>query len=382
MFIRVFLYRLKSNFRDPIRLFWMLIFPYIMAVVFALAIMPMGEMKFEPLKVAVVEDSSSQANPAYKEFFDSISAPDAEQRFLDVTYMDEETAIKELNAFNITGFYTSTSDGKLELSINRSEIDQTILRSIADSYNQISFVIGESIQSNPTKAMAIMESLDKVNTQNLLQNKNFREEGNPTAVYFFALIGMFIMYAMNFSLNEVTHLQGDLSTQGARVLVSPAPKSSLLLASISSAFTIQMLNSIAFMVFLDKVIGFSVLHFGLPLWGLLILANITAIAMGATLATFVKGSFDVKISTAIAISMICSFFAGLMNDGIRAYMINNLRFVARLNPAELIADSFYSMYFFQDQARVLENCLILGAITLFLAAISIIKIRRSSYASI
>ncbi len=382
MFKRIYLYRLKAMFRDPSTLFWMLIFPYLLAIIFSIVILPVGNLKFEALKVAVVQNEALEQNPSLKSFFTSISSDSAENKLLSLEYMDEQGAVKELDAFAITGFYTALSDGTLELSLNRSSIDQTILRSIADSYNQISKVVNATIQSHPQEAEAIVNSLNWLDTQDLLRDKNYRSEGNAMVVYFFALIGMFIMYAMNFAMVEISYLQGNLSKQGARVLVSPASKGSLLLASLAAAMTIQMANSIVFIIFLDKVIGIPLLHFGLPLWTLLFIANITAMTLGTALATMVKGSMDMKIGVAISISMLCSFLAGLMTEGIRFFMINNFPFLARLNPAELIADSFYSLYFFADNARVWQNCLILAAIALVLSILSAFKLRRSDYASI
>lgn len=382
MFGRIYLYRIKASFREPVTLFWSLIFPYLLAVIFAIVILPMGKLQFEPLKVAVVQNNLPEQDSSFKAFFDELSAADSDMQLLEVEYTDEEEAVKQLNSFAISGFFTTQNDGTLELALNRSDIEQTILRSIADSYNQISKVVGDTLQKQSDKAEVILSNLQRVDTTKLLQDNRFREDGNIMAVYFFALIGMYIMYAMNFALIEVTYMQGNLSYQGARVLVSPSSKVSLLLASLSAAFTIQMTNSVLFMIFLDKIIGIPVLRFGLPLWVLLAVANLTTIAMGSALATLVKGNMEVKISLAIGVSMLCSFLAGLMTEGVRFLMINTFPRLARLNPAELIADSFYSLYFFADQARVWENCLILAALAIIFSTMSLFKLRRSNYASI
>ncbi len=381
MFTRIYAYRIKTNCVTLPRFFWMLAFPYILAIIFAV-LLPVGTAPIEPLKVAVIEGQAAAPNQAAHVFFDSLSSSDSETKLLDLEYQTETTALQGLLDFSLSGVFRVQEDGHLELIINRSDIEQTILRSVADSFNQISLAVNAAIDSNPAQAEAIVSSLNWVDTAAMFKDNAYRQDGNPMVAYIFALIGMFVMYAMNFTLIEVTYLQGDLSKQGARVLVSPASKLSLILASVCAAFTIQMLNTIAYLFFLDKVIGVPLLHFGLPLWVLMVVANLAAIALGAALATLVKGGLDVKISLAITISMICSFFAGLMTEGIRFTIINAFPRLSRLNPVELIADSFYSLYFFADEARVWENCLILAGIALILAVFSVIKLRRSDYASI
>lgn len=382
MFTRIYAYRIKTNLRDPSALFWMLAFPYILAIIFAVVILPVGTSPIEAIKVAVIEQEASTEMQAARLFFDNISSPDSSAQLLEVQYLGEAEAYQELHNFSLSGVFRVQGNGHLELIINRSDIEQTILRSVADSFNQISLAVNEAIRSNPGQAEAILASLDWVDTAKIFKDNAYRQDGNPMVTYIFALIGMFVMYAMNFTLVEVTYLQANLSKQGARVMASPASKLTLILSSVCAAFTIQMLNTIAFLFFLDKVIGVPILHFGLPLWVLMVVANLAAIALGAALATLVRGGLDLKISLAITISMVCSFLAGMMTEGIRFTIINAFPRLSRLNPVELIADSFYSMYFFADEARVWENSLILAGIAIVLAVLSIIKLRRSDYASI
>jgi len=72
----------------------------------------------------------------------------------------------------------------------------------------------------------------------------------------------------------------------------------------------------------------------------------------------------------------------MMFDGIKLIIRNNVPVLSYLNPANLIADSFYALYFYSGTTHYFINLLILCAMTVVFGFITYIVLRRQKYASL
>ena len=120
--------------------------------------------------------------------------------------------------------------------------------------------------------------------------------------------------------------------------------------------------------------------------GLTLLTGIMGCILGLSLGTFIgcvtRKSLDFKIGIHIGVSMFCCFCAGLMSNYIPAFLEQHLPFANRINPAQLIANSFYCLTFYDDHKRSAANMLTLLLMSLALGIASILLMRRKKYASI
>jgi len=105
-------------------------------------------------------------------------------------------------------------------------------------------------------------------------------------------------------------------------------------------------------------------------------------AFGAMIGCVVKGSERKKSGVMIGISMIMSYMAGMMDIGVRHPIATKAPALALVNPANLICDALYSLYFGLGPARYGRSILLLLALAAVFSLIAYGKLRRQKYASI
>jgi len=96
----------------------------------------------------------------------------------------------------------------------------------------------------------------------------------------------------------------------------------------------------------------------------------------------VKSSENVKIGMIIAITMLGSFFSGMMGITMKYIIDTNAPIINQINPASMITDGFYSLYYYDTLDRYFLNIggLIIFSITMLVLAWS--SLRRQKYDSI
>ncbi|MNI95101.1 hypothetical protein D3C73_1533130 [compost metagenome] len=80
--------------------------------------------------------------------------------------------------------------------------------------------------------------------------------------------------------------------------------------------------------------------------------------------------------------MIMSFFAGLMWIDIKYIVATKAPFFAYINPAHLISDAFYSLYYYDTYERFFVNIGLLAAISFVFYILVFLVVRRQKYASV
>ena len=76
------------------------------------------------------------------------------------------------------------------------------------------------------------------------------------------------------------------------------------------------------------------------------------------------------------------FLGGLMVGNMKDIIERTIPFINRINPAALIADSFYSLSIYDNLNRYMLNTGILVIMTVVLALLSFCLVRRERYDSI
>lgn len=112
----------------------------------------------------------------------------------------------------------------------------TVLGNIVDLYNRNTDVVVNAVQHNPSAL------LDDAFTGSIGSSSGFTKEiqltnfkPSSTARYYYALLGMVAMMAMNLAVNAVSMAQANLSALGIRRSVAPLPKLQQLLAGFLPA---------------------------------------------------------------------------------------------------------------------------------------------------
>jgi ABC-2 type transport system permease protein len=378
MFIHIYTTRLKCLLRDKEMIFWSLLFPIVLALLFNIAFSNLNEHEtFEPVNIAVVKDSAYEADMAFRDALRSVSTGD--DRLFDLKEATLSEAEALLLSNDISGYILAGEIPKLVAS--DTGLGASMAKIFLDSYGQTASSVTTILAKDPSSLSRLMASLEK--------RAEYTEEvspegGKPDNIlnYFYSLIAMACMYGAFFGNREIMDIQANLSPLAARVSVSPVHKLKSFISSILASITLSSAEILLLLLFLSKVIG---VEFGDDT-GLVILTalagSFTGVTFGAFISSLVKKDEGVKIGVIITVSMVGSFLAGMMYEDMKYIVQQNVPILSYLNPVNLLTDAFYSLYYYSTYSRYTLN---MGILAIFAAVFCIgtyLVVRRRKYASI
>ncbi|MDD2533662.1 MAG: ABC transporter permease [Eubacteriales bacterium] len=383
MIAHILKYRLKCFLRDRQMVFWTLLFPLLLATLFNFAFANLGQIdQYVQAKIAVVDNLAYQQNLPFQsviEFVSGTSEPLTTKLF-DVTFTDAKSAQTLLLNKSIDGYIELNP--KIQLVVYESGFKQTIIKGFLDDFVQTETVLTELIQNNPQSVDEDMIELAQVRRDYLADSSSNQANTNPAVIYFYSLIAMTALYGGFWGLRVVTELQADLSPQGARASIAPVHKLKRLIIEIVAALVVHFAIVLVVILYM-----FGVLHisFGSQ-WIYVILAafagSLMGVSFGACIAALVKKGEGMKIGVLISSTMIMSFLSGMMYHGIKYTVTQAIPALAWLNPANVLTDAFYALYYYDTYQRYFINLSILFAFSLIFCLLTYVVLRRQKYASI
>ena len=224
-----FLVALKANLRNRQALFWMIVFPIVLATMFNGFFGGLSEgYELKPIPMAVVEDSRWQQADGARTFVDALSGEtasssesldgtayaDINQQLLTITAADTVRKAEQLLADGtVRGYLAADGNGRLAITISREtvtaandttgsvglDISLSALRSAIDLYNRTDAVTRQTIADNPQAALSrnfwnsIGQSVDVTHETTLTHF-----QPNAIARYYYALLAMSCMIAMGY----------------------------------------------------------------------------------------------------------------------------------------------------------------------------------------
>ncbi len=379
MFLHVFINRFKCLLHNRELIFWTLLYPLVLGTFFSLAFsnMASGEA-FTSIPIAVVDTAAYQADTAFQSALDSVSeGSEAEQPLFDVTVVPQDEADRQLEEGTIKG-YVVLDDGA-HVVVKESGINQTIIKQFMDSYLQTGSAFMRVAHSNPAALADIQFDGGATHVKPVAPGK---ADPESWVTYYYALIAMASLFGGFWGIKEITDIQANLSAKGARLNVAPVNKLKMLVYSFPAAILIQFLSCVVLVVYLNFVLG---VHFGEQLLFVLIAClagSVTGVTFGAMLGAVIKGGEGIKTAVLLVTSLLMSFLSGLMVSGIKYTVVHAAPIMAYVNPANLISDAFYSLYYYTSYAKFFENVgLLLGFSAVFTLIVYLIT-RRQRYASL
>ena len=388
MFAHIYSYRLKSIVRDKQTMFWTLMFPILLATLFYLSLSNITSTEiFKGIKIAVVDNEEYKENTAFREVLQSISVNDQDEvidrnseKLFNVKFTSKSDADELLENSEIDG-YIHFDDG-IKLVVKKSGLNQTFIKGFLDDYNQTTSTVSNIIRENPT---AIQNGL----LNDISDRKEYLKEipaskasPDTTVHYFYTLIAMACLYGSFWGLKEVMAIQGNLSAQGARVNLAPTHKLKVFFVSMLAAVTVQLSEILVLLLYLVFVLN---VDFGVQTGYVIltcIIGTCTGVTFGACIAAVVKKGEGMKVGILIGGSMAMSFLAGMMYANMKLIINSKAPILRYLNPANLISDSLYSLYFYDTHTQLFINLLLLCCITVVFSLITYFVLRRQRYASI
>ncbi len=373
MFWHNFKYQLKLIFHDHALVFWTLAFPLIMATFFNLAFSNIeSSERLSIIDVAVVEDENWAKNPLFGEAFDALSEPGSKEQLFATTCTTAEEAEQLLQAEKVAAYLYLDTSGP-QIVAHSSNTDVTIIQLTAERIAEQSQIITKISEADPRK----LAELAQAETAHLRDASS--SHLSYTMIEYYTLIAMTCLYGGIVSLAAVNRCLANMSASGKRISVSPASKTQLLLGNLAASFIIQ-LAALA-LLFAYTIL---VLHvdYGDQLPQIILLSlvgSLTGLGLGVMVASLLRTNENAKIGIVIAISMFGCFLAGMMGITMKYIVDTNLPLVNQLNPANLITDGLYSLYYYGTSARFWGNVINLAIITLVIISLSAFALRKEQY---
>lgn len=393
MFIHNFKYSLKALLRNKMLIFWTFAFPIILGTLFKVAFSNIeNSEKLDIINIAIVQNEEFENNEAFKTSFEKLSDENNEDRLFNTQYTTKEEAKDLLNKGEIIGYMELKQD-KPVLTFVTNGIDETVFKHVAEEIVQTSDIIKQLSQTQIQKQIASgnyiinydeiynkaieMAKEDNVELKNI-SNSNL----SYTMIEFYTLIAMTCLYGGMLSMVSINQILANMSNKGKRIAVSPTKKSIIILSSLLASYIVQLIGLAILFLYTLFVLG---VDYGSNT-GLIILLAIVGSFAGLALGTFVgtifKASENTKTGILIALTMLGCYLSGMMGITMKYIVDKNVPIVNKINPASMITDGFYSLYYYDRLDRYWFNIASLLIFALILIVISFFSLRRQKYDSI
>ncbi len=405
MFIHVFKYRLKVLVRDRSLIFWTLLFPLVLAVLFKVTFSGLGQSEnFDPIPVGVINNSTYQQDASFQGVIKAVST--GEKPFLAVKVMSLEEGQQSLKEGKIKGYILSeaeavassgasgsASDSSTNISTNNSGDNQwsLVVKSSGISQSIVKAFLDQYSQSQA--AMYIAMASGTVNIEDLISAANQRiqytsevamTEGKMDMAlnYFYGLLAMACMYGAFFGTQEVNQIQANISHHAARINLAPVHKLKLFLYSGSAGLLIQFVQMLILLSFIVGILG---IDFGNRTGWIaltLFMGSFVGVSFGAFISAVVVGSESLKLAITLTVSMLGSMLSGMMFSDVKYLVSTHAPILQYINPVNLIADAFYSLYYFTAMDRYFTNLTLLGVFAVIFSLGTYFLVRGRKYASL
>lgn len=380
-------YAFKMLIKDKMLIFWTFAFPLILGTFFYLAFSNIeNSEKLSIIPIAIVEDEELTKNSIFKTAFDTLSSPKSDHQLFQTRYTTAEEAKKLLEDNAIVG-YLQLKEQKPQLTFNTNGIDETIFQFVTEEMNQRSQLISHLIEKKISEAPEIAPNPEEIyqDVINLVNENNVRvvdrssEHLSYTQVEFYTLVAMTCLYGGTLSMISINRILANMSPQGKRTSISPVKKWRLIFSHLLASYFVQLLGLallFAYTVFILKV------DYGehLPLIVLLaIIGSFCGLTLGMAVGVLFKVNENIKIGILISLTMLGCFLSGMMGITMKYVIDTHLPLLNQLNPASMITDGLYSLYYYETFDRYWANIFHLLMVSVVLIGISIFSLRGQTY---
>lgn len=382
MFFHNFKYTLKTLFRKKTLMFWTFAFPLFMATFFNMAFANIIEDdQLKIIDIAIINNDEFNNNMLYKETFKTLSDKDNEDRLFKIKYTTKDKAKKLLEDGKIEG-YLELKDNEPKLTFQANGINQTIIKYVVDEIHDTEKMI-LTMQVDFSKGLDDISNKinDYLNTNEIKLENKASNNLDYMMIEYYTLIAMTCLYAGSIGMIAIGETLPYLKGNGKRITISPAKKSSIVFSSVLASFIVQLLT--LGLLYLYTIFVLNV-NYGDDIAYIILLSlvgSLAGISLGLFLGTHLKSSENTKTGIMIAITMAGCFFAGMMGVGMKYVIDKNLPLLNVINPANMITDGFYALYYYTSYNRYwfnITSLLVFSAIAIVLSCIKIGRVRYDS----
>lgn len=389
MFAHNFKYSLKVLFRNKSLIFWTYIFPLILALLFNLAFKDIESNEvLKTIDIAVVNSESFENDTITKNILKELSSE--ENKIFNIEYTDLEKSKELLENKEISGYIIYDND--IKIVINNNGINETILKYTLDEIQNTKNMVNIMLNSSITKEINngnininyneiynnIMNKISNTNIKlNDISNKNL----SYTMIEYYTLIAMAALYGSMLSMYITNYNDARMCPVGKRKNVSPTNKMTLIVSGLLSSYIVQLIGMFILFMFMIFILKIEFIKLEKVIF-LSLLSSLAGLSLGVFVSSVFKAKENTKTGIIITITMICCYLSGMMGITMKYIIDTNIPIINKINPANMITDALYSLYYYEDNIRYSFNIISLIIFSTIMILISYLKLRREKYDSI
>ena len=392
MFLHNFKYSLKTLLRNKALIFWTFAFPIILGTLFNLAFSDIENKEtLDIIDIAIINNEEFKNDDYFTESFKALSTKSKDQLF-NTKYTNLSTAKNLLKENKITG-YLLFENNEVKITVNDKGYNETILRFVVDEISSQKEML-ETITSkeitdsykagnlNVDYEKIYQDTLSLINDTSPKLNNISNSNLSYTMIEYYTLLAMACLYGAIISMFITNKKLANMSSAGKRTSISPAHKRTLLLGSFLASYLVQLLGIIILYLYTIFVIKVDYGNNIFLVFLLLMTGSFAGLSLGIAIATVLKSNENAKMGILISLTMFFSFLSGMMGITMKYVIDSNIPLLNKINPAAMITDGFYSLYYYDTLDRFYFNIISLLLFSVILLFISYQGLRREKYDSI
>lgn len=389
-------YALRILFQNKTLVFWTIGFPIILGTFFSMAFSNIeNSEKLETINIAIINDEHWEKNEIMKMAFQNLDIKEQEDGMFNIQYVEEKKAQELLQNDEITGYLKIQEQPKI--TVKKSGINETILKNVVEEINETAKLI-ETIIKNELQASLFEEKeqyyfensleaiIQKVKSYDPTTIKTTVDTSSKnlsyTMVEYYTLIAMACLYGGMLAMVMMNNCLANMSSVGKRIAISRIKKWTLIGSSAFASFLVQILGLILLFIYTILVLK---VDYGSQLFETILLALVGALAglsLGIFVSCFIKANENAKTGIILSITMFGCFLSGMMGITMKYLIDKNLPLLNKLNPAAMITDGLYSLYYYDTLNRFYFNIISLLLFSAILIFLSVMVLRRQKYDNI
>lgn len=375
MFIHLFRYKIIQLFHSKTILLWVFVFPLMLGTLFYMGfgnLLTNNDEKMKPIPLAVV--SRQTENHTLTEVVKNLSKKSENQLFHS-TWTNESRAQKLLHNNKVDGIlYIQDTPS---LSIQENGLNQSILNTFLTEYMSQSAALQQIGREHPDKLPLAITRMMADTSYN--QDISITDSENGALIqYFYALIAMVCLYGSILGHQTSLSLQPHLSSLGARKNAAPVHKLSMILIEFAACLIVNYLSVLLLLFYLTVILK---IDFGSHIPKILLtsfVGSVIGVSFGTFIGSIGKWKESTKEGFSMGIIMLCCFLGGLMVNNMPVIVENFAPWINRINPANLISDSFYQLSIRNNMTQYTTDLILMLLIAAIFCFGSYLLLRRKT----
>ena len=389
MFWHNFKYSLKTLVKNKMLLFWTFAFPIVLGTFFYMAFSNIEKTEtLDAFDIAIVNNNDFNENILFKEAFKSLSDKTNDNYLFNIKYVNLDEAKNLLGEEKIVGYLYFSNDN-VNVTVNSSGIDETVLRFVTNELLSKKEMINTLVEVNYAKAVSdadlneiYKEAINIINNSDVTLNNISNKNLSYTNIEYYTLIAMSALYGAMISITVINYKLPNMNSVGKRCSISPLNKKTLLISSLLASYLVQIVGLLILFIFMLLVMHVDFGNNGLLVLLLGLVGSLTGLSLGIFIGSVIKTNENAKTGILISITMLWCFLSGMMGITMKYVIDKNVPIINKINPAALLTDGFYALYYYDTLNRYVMDVISLVIISLVLILLSLGSLRRQKYDSI